>query len=250
MEKISKYFGGIHALEDVSFTLEEGGILSMIGPNGAGKSTFINVTTGIYSPEAGVIRFKGNAITGLASHQVARLGIARTFQLEELFSSLTVIENVMVGCHTKSRAGMLSSGLRLPSARNEERRLREKAVHMLKIVGLEHRAADSIQSLPLGERKLIGVARALGMEPKLLLLDEPVGGMAAHESEKLRSLILRLVENGLTVMIVEHNMPFVMSVSHRVVVLDGGRKIADGPPQEVRNSERVIKAYLGEEAQP
>ena len=219
----------------------------MIGPNGAGKTTFINVVTGIYAPDIGQVCFQGQDITGLPAYAIAYLGIGRTFQLEELFPSLTVLENAMVGCHTKSRCGMFSSGLRLPSAKTEEQRIREEAMENLKMIGLEHKASDSISSLPLGERKLVGIARALGIQPKLLMLDEPVGGLAAHEIEKLVKVIDILVNKGLTLFIVEHNMPFVMSVSERVIVLDGGRKIVEGPPHEVKTNERVIKAYLGEE---
>lgn len=245
--RLSKSFGGIQALNDVTFRLEQGSIISMIGPNGAGKTTFINVGTGIYAPDTGQVCFQGKDITGLAAHAIAYLGIGRTFQLEELFPSLTVLENAMVGCHTRSRCGMFSSGFRLAAVRSEEKRIREEAIENLTIVGLEQRASDSISSLPLGERKLVGIARALGMRPQFLMLDEPVGGLAAHEIEKLVKVIHFLSDNGLTLFIVEHNMPFVMSVSERVIVLDGGRKIAEGPPDEVKTNERVIKAYLGEE---
>ncbi|MBW2117511.1 MAG: ABC transporter ATP-binding protein [Deltaproteobacteria bacterium] len=247
VDRASKRFGGIQALNDVTFSIEQGSIISMIGPNGAGKTTFINVVTGIYAPEIGQVCFQGQDITGLTAHAIAYLGIGRTFQLEELFPSLTVLENAMVGCHTRSRCGMFSSGLRLLSAKTEEQRIREEAMENLKMIGLEHKASDSVSSLPLGERKLIGIARALGIQPKLLMLDEPVGGLAAHEIEKLVKVIDILVNKGLTLFIVEHNMPFVMSVSERVIVLDGGRKIVEGPPDEVKTNEQVIKAYLGEE---
>lgn len=245
--QVSKSFGGILALNDLTFSLEQGSIISMIGPNGAGKTTFINVATGLYAPDMGEIRFQGQNITGLPAHAVAYIGMGRTFQLEELFPSLTVLENAMVGCHTRSRCGMFSSGFGLPSARSEEKRIRETGMENLKTVGLEQRASDSVSNLPLGERKLVGIARALGMQPTFLMLDEPVGGLAAHEIEKLIKVIDFLIRRGLTLFIVEHNMPFVMSVSERVVVLDGGRKIAEGPPDDVRTNERVIKAYLGEE---
>jgi branched-chain amino acid transport system ATP-binding protein len=244
---LSKHFGGIKAVNEVTFAIHKGSIISMIGPNGAGKSTFINVVTGIFSPDAGEIHLNGVDIAGLPAHAIAAKGIGRTFQLEELFKSLTALENVMVGCHTGSGAGVLKCGLSWPSARKEERRIRDEAMECLKEVGLQDRAHDPISRLPLGERKLVGVARALAMKPGLIMLDEPAGGLAAHEVEKLVQLIHGLVQRGLTVFIVEHNMPFVMSLSEKVIVLDEGFKIAEGLPDEVRANEEVIKAYLGEE---
>ena len=248
VDGISKKFGGVQALFDVSFSLNKGSITSMIGPNGAGKSTFINVATGIYVPDTGRISFKGQRITALPAHAVAYLGIGRTFQLEELFSNLTVLENAMVGCHTKSRCGMFSVGFKLPYAKAEERRIREQALENLEMIGLARRTPDPISRIPLGERKLVGIARVLGMQPKLLMLDEPVGGLAAHETNILEKVIHSLVEKGLTILLVEHNMPFVMSVSQRIIVLDAGEKLVEGPPEEVRTDKRVIKAYLGEES--
>ena len=244
---ISRHFGGIMALNRVSFQLEQSSISSLIGPNGAGKTTLINVISGLYPADQGRIRFQGENIAGMAAHSIAARGIGRTFQLEELFGSLTVLENVMVGCHVRSRSGMVSCGLALPSARREEEQEREAALVNLQLIGLEHKAGDPIASLPLGERKLVGVARALSMKPRLLMLDEPVGGLAAHEISKLVDLICRLRSEGLTIFIVEHNMPFVMSLSEKVLVLDGGALIAEGLPEEIRGNEAVIKAYLGEE---
>lgn len=244
---VSKHFGGILALNNVSFSLQRGSITSLIGPNGAGKSTFINVATGIHAADAGRIAFRGDDISAQPAHVIAAKGIARTFQLEELFGSLSVIENAMVGCHTGSRSGVFSCGFSLPFARMEERRIKDEAMRSLRLVGLEHRANDPISKLPLGERKLAGVARALGMRPSLLMLDEPAGGLAGHEVNKLRELIRVLISHGITVLIVEHNMPFVMALSDRVVVLDQGAKIAEGAPEEIKANEAVIRAYLGEE---
>lgn len=227
--------------------MDQGSITSLIGPNGAGKTTLINVITGLYPADEGQIHFQGEDLVGLAAHNIAARGIGRTFQLEELFGSLSVLENVMVGCQVHGRSGMLSCGLALPSARREEKLEREAALANLQLIGLEHKAGDPIAKLPLGERKLVGVARALSMKPRFLMLDEPVGGLAAHEITKLVDLIYRLRSEGLTIFIVEHNMPFVMTLSERVLVLDGGGLIAEGPPEDIQRNEIVIKAYLGEE---
>ena len=247
VQGISRHFGGIRALENVSFSLRRGSISSLIGPNGAGKTTFINVVTGIHLPETGRVYFQGEDIAGLPAHRIASKGIGRTFQLENLFGSLTVLENAMVGCHVRSASGMLSCGFSLPRARREEKEIRESALENLKVLGLEGRADEPVARLPLGERKLVGVARALSMRPDLLMLDEPVGGLDAHEITELTDMIHMLTDRGLTIFIVEHNMPFVMSLSEKVIVLDEGIKIAEGPPDEVRSNEEVIKAYLGEE---
>jgi branched-chain amino acid transport system ATP-binding protein len=244
---LTKHFGGIRAMTDVTFGIVKGGIMAMIGPNGAGKSTFINVISGLYRPDTGEVHFDGEDTAGYPSHVIAAKGIGRTFQLEELFGSLTALENVMVGAHTGSKCGVLACGFRLRHARREEGRIRDEAMECLREVGLQDRADDAIMKLPLGERKLVGVARALATEPKLLMLDEPAGGLAAHEVEKLVELIYALKEKGITIFLVEHNMPFVMSLSERIIVLNEGMKIAEGLPEEIRANEQVIKAYLGEE---
>jgi ABC-type branched-subunit amino acid transport system ATPase component len=247
VDRLSRHFGGIRALNDVSLTLDAGSITSMIGPNGAGKTTFVNVVTGVHPADTGSATFEGRDTTGMAPHEIAALGIARTFQLEELFVSMSALENALVGCHTKSRSGIFATGLKLPFANVEEKRMRDEASANLDLVGLSDKASFPVVKLPLGERKLVGIARALGMKPRLLLLDEPAGGLAAHEVERLTSLIHTLIKQGITIFIIEHNMPFVMSLSERVIVLNEGYKIADGPPTEVRANEQVIKAYLGEE---
>jgi branched-chain amino acid transport system ATP-binding protein len=244
---VSKHFGGIFALNDVSLSLKKGSITALIGPNGAGKSTFINVVAGIHAADKGQILFGDSDIAGLPPHIIAAQGIARTFQLEELFKSLNVLENAMVGCQAGIKCGMFSCGFSLPSSRKEETRIRDEALLNLKLVGLEHRASDPISKLPLGERKLVGVARALSMRPSVLMLDEPAGGLAGHEIDKLIDLVRLLTSHFITILVVEHNMPFVMSLSDKIVVLDQGVKIAEGRPEDVRSNEAVIKAYLGED---
>ena len=243
---IAIWFGGIAALEGISFDIGEGEILGLIGPNGAGKTTLFNCISRLYTPTGGDILFEGQSILKESPHRIAELGIGRTFQNLALFQTMTVIENVMVGGHCVSHSDILSDALRLPWIRREERRMREKIWSLIRFLDLEAIAHTPIESLPFGWKKRVELARALAVEPKLLLLDEPASGLNQEEVEALGDLIRTIrSDRQVTILLVEHHMNLVMQVSDHVVALDFGRKIAEGTPSEVQNNEDVIRAYLG-----
>jgi len=247
---IRKLFGGLRAVDDLDFSVTQGHIKSVIGPNGAGKTTLFNLITGIFPPSGGDFAFQGKKLVGLKTHRIARLGIARTFQNVELFGNMSALENVMLGRHSRTGAGIFGAGLRLSGMRREEREIRERAMEELTFLGLENRASVAATSLPLGEQKLLEIARALATEPKLILLDEPAAGLDMRETAKLGEIIRQIRDRGITVMLVEHDMSLVMEVSDEVLVLNYGRKIAEGHPREVQRNPEVVAAYLGEEEEP
>lgn len=247
VNRLRREFGGLMAVFDVSFDVRSGEILAIIGPNGAGKTTIFNLLSGVLQPTAGTIRFRGHAINGLASHAITRLGLARTFQSVRLFGNMSVLENVMVGRHIKSRYGLFGAALRLPTARSEEVAIRQRATAYLARVGLESKAEENAASLPFGQQRMLEIARSLATEPTLLILDEPASGLNRPEKVELDSLIRSIRQDGVTVLLVEHDMRFVMDIADRIVVLDYGQKIAEGTPGEVQANKRVIAAYLGEE---
>lgn len=249
LKNIGISFGGLQAVKQVSFQVRPGQVKALIGPNGAGKTTLFNLITGMLKPDHGLILFQDLRIQGLPPFRIADQGISRTFQIVQLFSHMSVLENVMVGRHVRTKAGLISAALRLPAGRREEAAIRDRSLYWLDFVGLSSRADDYAGNLPLGHQRLLEIARALATEPKLLLLDEPAAGLDIHETEILKELIVAVQAQGLSLLLVEHDMSLTMEVADDIVVLDHGELLAEGSPREIQRHPAVIQAYLGRDWQ-
>jgi len=246
-QNLSRSFGGLKALNDATIAVERNKITALIGPNGAGKTTAFNLISGLLPVSSGAVIFEGRDITGRPPYTIAHLGIARTFQNIRIFPNMNALENVMVGLHTRSRCGFLSSALKLPGTSTEEHGIKEGACRCLEFMGIENLATKNAANLAFGQQRLLEMARALALKPKLILLDEPAAGLNSQETIRLGEVISKILESGVTVFIVEHDMELVMSISHTVIVLNNGMVIASGSPSEIQCNDEVITAYLGED---